>query len=94
MVWPRETLWWTLDTVRIITENQHHLDLSRLLALFGHGQPEWHSMSHIISVCSFKPLSRIYEHVMQKCINSVVILFKIEVSISIDMPSLHFMMMT
>lgn len=94
MVWPHETLWWTLDTIRIIRGNQHHFDLSRLLALFGHGQPECHSMSHIISVGSCKPIPRIYKHVMQNCINFFVMLFKIEVSIIIDMPRLHFMMMT
>lgn len=94
MVWPRETLWWTLDTIRVIRENHYHFDPSRLLALFWHGQPEWHSMSLIISVCSCKPIPRICKHVMQKCINFVVILFKVEVSISIDMPRLHFMTMT
>jgi len=51
-------------------------------------------MSLIISVCSCKPIPRIYKQVMQKCINFVGMLFKVEVSISIDMLRLHFMMMT
>jgi hypothetical protein len=93
MVWRCATLWGSLDIIRIKRKDQHHLDLFRLLALFRHGQPECHSMSHI-SVCSCKPIPRICKHVVQKWINFVVLLFKVKVSISIDMPCLHFMMMT